>query len=313
MHRFDFVFFSILLSVFSGASSWAAKESTPIVFVKKAELQTLSNILSYPARVEPRIQASVLADADGVVSKITSPLGQKVKVGQKLLVIRNMDPVYEYAPMSVTSPVAGVVSQVFITEGSRVNRGDKLILITDPTQVRVSVEIAAQDLSEIHQGLKGELNLPGQEDSVAVVVKGISPFVDPATGTASCELEITKKSSVVSKTSKKVTSQIAHSISPLPGILGRVSFRVKEHQAFLVSESAVTYKGKDRYLRLVEKGKAKLVPVTLGASQFDKVEVTKGLKPGDQIIERTSAFISDGEAVQVEADTEHPASPPPQG
>ena len=95
-----------LLSLYS-RSGVAATENTATVFTTKAVATELFEILSYPARVIPRFNTNVLAEADGVVSRIYAPLGERVGRGHKLLSITHLDPVYQYAPVTMTAPVAG--------------------------------------------------------------------------------------------------------------------------------------------------------------------------------------------------------------
>lgn len=277
------VAFSLTL-LFSFSAS-AAKDKTPIVFVKKAKLSELSESLSYPARIEAKIRAQVTSEADGVVAKIRAPLGKRVNRGAALMVIRNTDPVFQYSPMVITSPVTGVVSQVEVTEGSRVSRGDKLALVTDPTQVQVSVEVAAADVRYIQAGMVAEMILPGEAEPLKAKVKGISPFVDPGTGTASCELEIIKKKDLILP----------------PGLLAKVQFKVNTRKGFSIPDSALTYRGKDPFVRVIVDGKSKLTAIKIGRKQAGFVEVLSGLKEGDQVVERTSGFVADGEIVKIQS------------
>ena len=289
-----FVGFTLAL----GSVASAAIPKKPVVFVNPVKLTELSETLTYPARVEPRIRASVVAENDGVVSRIIAPLGRTVRAGAPILVIRNTDPVYQYAPMNVTSPVAGVVSRVEVTEGSRVARGDKLVMVTDPDQVRVVVEVTAQDVSSIKPGLQAQLKVPGQAESepgLKVRVRGISPFVDPATGTASCELELDKNA-------KK------SSLPPL-GVIGRVLFQVNVRKGVSIPDAAITYRGKEPIVRVVSEGKSKLRSVQVGRKESGLVEILRGLKAGDQLIERTSGFVADGEDVEVQTTKSSTESP----
>ena len=286
---------SLILSGLSPAS--AAKPPKPVVYVQKLSSAELSETLTYPARVEPRIKAEVASEADGIVSKINAPLGTRVKAKTPLLVIRNTDPVYQYAPQVVTSPVAGVVSRVDVTEGSRVSRGDKLALVTDPAQVRVVVEIPAQDVRSIHQGQSAELKIPGDtsDEITTLKVRGLSPFVDPATGTASCELELAPPLKL-----KKGESVKAATLLPPAGSIARVTFKANVRKGLSIDENALTYRGRDPFVRIVRDGKAVMVPITMGRKQAGMVEVLKGLKAGDQVVQRSSGFISDGESVTIE-------------
>ena len=263
------------------------EEKKPIVFVAKAVTTELSETLTYPARVEPRIKATVLSEADGVVTKILMPLGSQVKAHQTLLYVRNTDPVFKFAAMAVTAPVTGIVSRVEVTEGSRVVKGDKLALVTDPNQTRVVVEVTADDVRLIKNGQEALLSIPNRQDeAVALKVKGISPFVDPATGTALCELEATNPK-----------------LLPPPGSIARVTFKANVRKGISINDTAITYRGKDPFVRIVSEGKAKLVAVVLGRKQAGTVEILKGLKTGDDVVERTSKFVGDGEPVEIQDKT----------
>ncbi len=289
--RFIWGFVSLQLFVFILLSPTleAAINKKPVVFVQKVASRELSESLTYPARVEPRTKAAVVAEADGVVTRIIAPLGSSVRTRSPLLVIKNTDPIYQYSPMVVTSTVDGVVSRVEVTEGSRVSRGDKLLLVTDPEQVRVAVEVTAQDLPSIKPGMTAELRSSSDDgEPVILKVKGISPFVDPATGTASCELELEKKKGTAQKL-------------PPVGVIARVHFKANVRKGISIADSAITYRGKDPFVRVVTDGKAKLVPVRIGNKQSGVVEIVKGLKDGDSVVERASGFIADGEEVEVQS------------
>ncbi|MEZ4752172.1 MAG: hypothetical protein R3B54_16520 [Bdellovibrionota bacterium] len=114
-------------------------------------------------------------------------------------------------------------------------------------------------------------------------MSGVSPFVDPATGTAGAELEF-----------KKGPAHLP------PGSMGRVYFKVRAHAGFQVPEDAVVYRGKKTLLRVVQESKAKLTPVELGPIRRGLVEIQEGLTEGDTIVVRASQFIADGEEVTVQ-------------
>lgn len=280
-------FLVLVVAVFLSLPARAADEKKPpMVMVSPAKRAELFEVLTYPARVVPKVNANVLSESEGVVTKIHAPLGSRVVRGQKLLTVKHTDPVYQYAPVNITAPVTGVVSLVDVSEGSLIAKGQRVATVTDPNQIRVSVEIAAADLAAIRAGLTGELKLPGLTDPVAVRVRGVSPFVDPATGTASCELETT--------TAPNTTSPIA------PGIVGQVLFKVNNHQGFSLPDHAIVYKGGETFVRVVENDKAKYMPVKLGRRSRGLVEIATGLQEGAKVIERASAYISEGEKVTVE-------------
>jgi multidrug efflux pump subunit AcrA (membrane-fusion protein) len=280
--------------LFLGAASHASVTPPPAkVLTKKLEFAELSDTLAYPARVLSKVNTTILAETDGVIASIPAPLGTAVKRGQKILVIQHTDPVYRYAPFTVVSPVQGVVSAIEVTQGSLVTRGQKLGSVTDPAKVLVKLEIPAADLGLFRAGVEGEFRM-GREnaEAIRVILAGLSPLVDPATGTASADLEILKGN---------------QTLLPPPGTLGQVRFRVNVRKGYSIPETALFYRGEATYVRLLVEGAVKLVEVRLGRGERGQVEILPA--KSDQVfpvnpilIERTSRFIADGEKVEIQQD-----------
>jgi multidrug efflux pump subunit AcrA (membrane-fusion protein) len=263
-----------------------AASPKPSVVVETVKSKPIYDVLIYPSRISSRINASLLAENEGIVKKILSPLGSQVRKSQRLFMVKHTDPILDYAPSYVTAPVDGVISSLEVTEGSRVVKGQKLATLTDPKQLILQIEVATSDLSAIVAGLEGELKVPGEEKSIPIVVQGVSPYVDPSTGTASAELHFKN-----SLDSAKLN----------PGQVGRAQFKVKEHSGIEIPENALVFKGKEPFLRVVEAdGKAKLISVTLGTLRQGKIEIQKGLSEGSKVVIKSNSFISEGESVKIE-------------
>ncbi len=282
MKKFIFVLFSLTVITVAKAS---APPPIPVVTTEKAKLSALSDNLTYPARVESRVNSMIYSESDGVITQISAPLGSRIRKGGRLATIKHTDPVYQFAPLIVTAPVDGYVSQVSVTEGSAVLKGALLAAITDPAQVRIIIEIAASDLTSFKKGMEGTFKISGGTEKIPVSVKGLSPLVDPATGTAECELKVAQ--SEVQKLP--------------PGTVGQAYFEINRRQGFVFPDNAVVYKGSETFVRIVQDGKAVRVPVELGRRERGQVEILKGIKDGDQVIERSSQFIADGDKVQIES------------
>jgi len=278
-----YIFFSLLFTTLaSAAPEPPAAPKVPIVYAGTVKAADLFDVLSYPARITPAVNASLLSEADGIVHKVFKPLGRPVKRGEKILTIKNTDPIYDFAPLAVAAPVSGVVSSIDVAEGSRVVKGQKLATILDPKDLKILIEVSAFDISTLQPGLNGELMAYSFEKPVAVKILGVSPYVDPATGSATAELKALEGGTLV------------------PGMVGRVTFKARQHIGIEVPESAISYRGQEAFIRLVEEGKAKFQRVELGQSRRGMVEVLKGLAEGSTFILRANGFVSDGETVTVE-------------
>ncbi len=285
------VFFRLVFPIFFVAFLFSCANTTekqakklPSVFITKVQLQQISDILTYPARVHSKINSTILSENNGIISQVLVTLGQKVQARQPLMILSHTDPVYQYAPVRVLAPISGIVSSMDAMQGSHVVVGQALASVINLSQIEIQTEVPAQDLSLIKKGMRGEFKIAGQEQSFQVEVLGTSPFVKPGTGTASAKL--------------KIASSVNQVLSP--GIQGQVSFKTHSHQGFLIPDTAIVYRGKNTFIKIVENKKTKQLPVELGSKQRGYVEIIKGLFSGAEVIERSSRSVAEGESVNVE-------------
>jgi multidrug efflux pump subunit AcrA (membrane-fusion protein) len=165
-----------------------------------------------------------------------------------------------------------------------VRRGDPLVTVVDPKSVRLAVELAASDMARVEPGLVGEFaTRGGSAFSVKVRVDGISPLIDPSTGTTTAELVVVPGG------------------KPLPiGLVGRVTFKVGKRKGLTIPEDALTYRGDETLVKVVDAGVAHLKPVKVAETRRGEAEISSGLKEGERVIIRSSGFVADGQAVTVQ-------------
>lgn len=278
--------FSLAL-LLSPQASFAATPKKPIVFTLTAAQIDISDPLTYPARVLSDVNARILAETDGVVLKILSPLGTKVRRGGALAVIKNIESGYTYSPMTVPASVGGVVSQVKVTVGSQVTRGQELFIVTDPSELKLTMEVSASDVAALRRAGEGEFTVSGLRKPVKIKLLGVSPLIDPATGTATAEFRVI--------TANGTPAPLA------PGQLGQARLDVNKRKGFVLPDHAVLYKGDATFARVITDGKAQKVPINLGRKLRGQVEVLSGLKAGDIVIERASGHVAENAEVEVQA------------
>lgn len=272
-----------------GQTLWAASETAPevlpIVQIKKVTLTESIETLSYPARIESRVNSVILAEIEGVVREVAT-LGAPVKKGQVLFRIQQLDPVYRYAAAKIVAPVSGVVSEVDISLGTQVTRGQKIAMVVDPSQLRVTVEIPGSDLEKIARHSSVSFSTTLSEAPEELKFEGISPLVSSTTGTATANLLFKKKSLKMSA-----------------GTIGKIQVALKSGSAIQVPEQAIVYKGAAPYVRVLNPNNiAKYKAVELGPRHSGQVEIKKGLVVNELLIERSSQYVQDNKAVQVEKD-----------
>jgi RND family efflux transporter MFP subunit len=244
--------------------------------------QETVDTLLFPARVFSRVQTNLYAESEGVIRSLPVNVGGRIKANGTLAVIQNTDPVYHYAPVRIFTPVGGVVSALEVRLGTHVTKSQLLGTVTDPSKLRLAIEVPAQDLASIHAGMLGEFRSPTLLKNPEVKVIGLSPMVDPKTGTASAELELTKGETLPA------------------GTVGQISLKANAHSAITIPEDAIQYREGKPIVRVLADKIVRNRDIELGVSRRGNVEIKAGLKPGESIVLRASRYVSDGETVVVE-------------
>jgi len=287
--------FEIFSPCLGNAANDPVKVDLPKVSLEIIKPQNNNKQILLPVKVEAKIQSVVNADTEGHITRLLKPLGAKVKANEVVLYIENKDPGFTYAPVPVRAPITGILSQIWITQMSKVNRGDKLFTLIDPNQLKLTGEFPNSDLSAVHSGMLGKLKInSNSSDAFAIRLVGVSPIIDPRTGTASAELEFVPETP--SAKEKKPTLAL-----PPIGSVGQAQFEVPQGEVLLIPEAALIYRDGKPLVRLLQ-GENKFIKkgIELGEQRDATYVVKSGIAKGDKIIVRSSRPLKEGETVQVE-------------
>ena len=300
----------ILSSIAAKASPGGDQKDTTVVFTEVVAPKDSFEKLVFPAQISSKVNAKFVAQGDGIVTQINKRVGSAVNHGDTLVVLRNTDPSFSYAPLKIRAPISGIVSSLDLSVGSEVSKGQFLGSLIDPTSWKIALEVPVSDLSKIQTGEVAKFNMSGLDQALDVVVVAKAPVVDPTTGTGRVELEFSK--GAASSANAKTTTNQAW-----VGQVGKVEFQSNARKSFLLPQDAVVYRQGKQFLRKVlskdEKTKtAQFVEVKLGPNFGENVEISTGLSEGDEIILRASAFVADGQEVKVFVPEASPDSPNPQ-
>lgn len=243
------------------------------------DLKPIQPILKYPSQVEPLVHGRLTSEIEGIVTRIEKPLGHEVKAQQAVFYIKNSQVGLQFKEYAVRSPVRGQVSDLQVTLGQYVKPGEVLGTVTDPTQMKLTVEIPAEDLKRVHSGLKATFLFERQVLRAELV--GLSPFVNPRTGTARAELKI-----------------LDTNFRLPPGAVGQLQLFLDERPLILVPGNAIIAFGKRQVVRTVVEDKIKFADVEVGAWIDNQRAILNGLKPGDEIVTRTMDFLKEGDKIE---------------
>ncbi|MCB0370754.1 MAG: HlyD family efflux transporter periplasmic adaptor subunit [Bdellovibrionales bacterium] len=270
---------SILALLFISSIDCLGIVNKPEVIVVKANESLVKKTLTFPGVTKSQKQSNILAETSGVIRRIQKQLGATVRRGDVLAWIENPDPVYQYKPLPIRSPISGKLTKEETLEGSLVQKGMPLFTITDPKSIVIEVQIPAKDLSSLKIGSLATFKTGSQEKEVKLI--GLSPTPDIDTLTSQAIFVFTNPKD-----------------KDLLGAQGFVDYTNSSKNMILLPESTLIRRSDKIFIRKFKDGKMQLSEIEVGERYEDNIEIKSGLIAGDEYILRASQHLSDGEEVQ---------------
>ena len=189
----------------------------------------------------------------------------------------------------IRSPINGVVTDRPLYPGEMAPAGTPLVTVMDISQVIAKAHIPQEEAALLKKGDAATLEVPGSEAEVPGKVTLVSPALD------------------ADSTTVEIWVQAANPAQALkPGTSVRVSIPAQEEpQAIVVPFSAVLTapEGGTSVLVLGSDQRAHQRTVKLGIRNGDQVQITEGLKAGEQVITAGAYGLPDNTRVRVETGT----------
>ena len=314
------------------------KDETPPIPVETALVAqgSVSAVYSGTASLESEQQATVVAKVSGVITRIVVEEGTRVKAGQMLAKIddaryklsldqaranlakleqeynRNLllhdkglvsadayerikfdldalKAQYELSKLDadyteIRAPIDGVVSERMIKVGNMVTLNQPTFVVTDFDPLLAKVFVPERELNKLRARQLATITVDALPDhKFDANIDRISPTVDPKTGTF------------------KVTVAVSDPTRQLkPGMFGRIDivYDVRK-DTLLVPRSAVIQEDANSAVFVIKDSVAVRHQVTLGYSSNGSIEVTSGVKVGDQVVTVGQGSLKEGSKVNV--------------
>ena len=191
----------------------------------------------------------------------------------------------------IRAPFAGAIGLRDVSVGDYVNVGQDLVQLVRLDPIELEMRAPEVVLSRLSVGQKVQFGVDAyRADVFEAQVVAIAPTVDAG-----------GRSVVVRASLPNPDRKLR------PGMSARARIVLATNaSALLVPEQAIWPSGEQKMVYLVVDGVAKLVPVTLGARLPGQVQITSGVKAGDEVIVAGQLKIADGAKVATK-----PADPPP--
>ncbi|HYR30315.1 MAG TPA: efflux RND transporter periplasmic adaptor subunit [Gemmatimonadales bacterium] len=180
---------------------------------------------------------------------------------------------------TVTAPFAGIVGQRYVSLGDYVNTTTRLVSLQTVNPQRAAVQVPERFAEEIHRGQIVKFNvaaLPGR------TFAGVVDFVDPV-------VQLPGRTVLV----KARVPNESRELRPGMFIEAHLVTAVRPNAVIVPEEAVVPVQGAT-FVYLVVDAKAARREVELGVRTPGFVEVTRGVKPGDQVVVGGLEMLADG-------------------
>ena len=183
----------------------------------------------------------------------------------------------------IVSPVDGFVGKRNVDPGAWVSQNAPVVSVVEISSLRLVANVVEKDLRLVNTGDPATVEVdayPG--DLFKGRIARVSPVLDPATRTASMEVEIPNRDNRLK-----------------PGMYARVLLSIEERTGTtLVPKIAVVdFEGKRGVWMPTGENKVQFRETKLGIEDPQRVEVLDGLKPGDRIVTEGAGSLRAGDTV----------------
>lgn len=194
----------------------------------------------------------------------------------------------------ITAPFAGTFGLRPVSLGAWVNPGTPLGRLSEVSRLKLDFQLPERYAPLIAPGSTVRFTVDGRQETFEARVSALDTAIDRASR------------SVV------VRAQVDEPRGLLPGTFASVALELAPRDTLFVPSIAVTPSPTGSRVFVIEDGKAKVVPVTVGHREPARVEIVSGLAPGAQVITTNLLRLRPGAPVRPIA-PESPAAAPRAG
>jgi RND family efflux transporter MFP subunit len=192
----------------------------------------------------------------------------------------------------IRAPAAGIISERAARIGALASGTDPLFRLIRAGQLELDGEVSELDLATIDVGRPVRVEVAGTADAIDGRVRLIAPKVDPQSRLGRVRVSLPADPDIRAGAFARGSILIGDTVAPVT-----------------VPRSAVTTdaQGGASVMVVAADGRASRRAVSIGRSDDERIEIAQGLRAGERVVARATAFVRDGDRVQL---TETRASAP---
>lgn len=258
------------------------REAGPaVVRVETAVLKTLPAAISVVEQLTGKMQAEVYAKVVGRLSQLGPREGEAVRAGQVLFKVDRADPGESFLSTPVVSPISGWIGRWYATSlGEQVTTTAPVVSVVDDEVLRATVDLPTREWLLVNKDTAVSINVAGEDRQAKVVT--VSRAGDASSGRGGVTVEVANPG----RTWRS-------------GMVARITLGLEPKPRIVIPTSGLTITDQGAFIYIVRDDKAARTPVDFTLIDADSVEITSGLKDGDQVVVAGTNMLSDQAAVRI--------------
>ncbi|MBS4841515.1 MULTISPECIES: efflux RND transporter periplasmic adaptor subunit [Clostridium] len=184
----------------------------------------------------------------------------------------------------IKAPISGVISEKNVNVGQIINQGAVLAKINDISYVFATIQVPQEKINDIEVGKPADVTLEDNNTVHNGTLDSIDLSGDSTLRVFNCKIKIENSNKEL-----------------LPGEYAKVNFSNTENNNKVITIPVSSLAGSegDYYVFINDNGVASKVAVDIGDADENNVEITSGVKEGDEIICTNMSSLKDGCKIDV--------------
>lgn len=234
--------------------------------------------------VVPRVSVDALPEVGGTVAEITVDVGDRVASGEVVAYVDPSRPGTRFQANPVTAPIAGTVTAIYLDAGSTVGQTTPVLRIGTLDALEILVDVPERFVGAVGPDTAGSVvfsAFPDQPRSARVA--RLSPVLDPSSRSKEAAFALTAPWEAIQA-----------------GMFAEVTLVTdRRTDTLTVPVASVVRRAGQESVFIVEEETARLIPVETGISAEGRVEIRRGLSPGQRVVVEGQNLLEDGSPVRV--------------
>jgi multidrug efflux pump subunit AcrA (membrane-fusion protein) len=265
----------------------AEQENSGTVFAVNTTTAVKGEILDYievNGDVVTRTTVDIYPETAGKLTMIAVRVGDYVTKDQVVAEVDPSRPGTKFVASPVKSPIAGTIIEVPGRIGATISPSVPVARVGQLGELEIRTEVAERFISKMRLGLDAVIRFDAYpEERFAARVTEISPVVDPQTRTLEVELRLLRRDSRVKA-----------------GMFGEVKIITDKKAGIVKVPSEVLVRRYGQYFVFVVAGETvERREVNPGIEIDNKLEISRGLAPEEELVIRGQTLLEDGARIRV--------------